>query len=367
MTDKSLPRLDWRVVFNRATPPGSRGWGRVRAAQLLEMSRAMQVAAWGMSFNALLIMMMMAGTAPPLHIALWLVSLAILLHHVSSHRARLRRRAIYSVPRKTLDRVAYHSVFFGIVWGFPARHFYEFASAGQQLGICVITATMMAGAAFIFAPVALAAAPYVLIMGVAVTRMLMTADSLLITSIGPIYTAMMLAMVMLNGRAFMQRKCLDLALEERQETVSLLLREFESSDADWLWHTNAKLAFQNVSARFSRAIGRSVEELEGMSLLDMLKTVPRSDQSVRRSLAAAEGAIARREPITEVVIPVAVGDMVRNIELSARPTFSKTGRFTGYHGVGSDVTDARQAADRIAHMARHDALTGLPNLSLIHI
>jgi len=361
MTDKSLPKLDWRVVFNRATPPGSRGWGRVRAAQLLEMSRAMQVAAWGMSFNALLIMTMMMGTAPPLHIALWMVSLAILLHYVSSHRARLRRRAIHSVPRKTLNRVAYHSVFFGIVWGFPARYFYEFAAPGQQLGICVITATMMAGAAFIFAPVPLAAAPYVLIMGVAVTRMLMTADSLLITSIGPIYTAMMLAMVMMNGRAFMQRKCLDLALEERQETVSLLLREFESSDADWLWHTNAKLAFQNVSARFSRAIGRSVEELEGMSLLDLLKTVPRSDQSVRRSLAATEGAIARREPINEVVIPVAVGDTVRNIELSARPTFSRTGRFTGYQGVGSDVTDARQAADRIAHMARHDALTGLPN------
>ena len=66
----------------------------------------------------------------------------------------------------------------------------------------------------------------------------------------------MLVMVLMNGRAFMQRKCLDIALEERQETVSLLLREFESSDADWLWHTNAKLAFQNVSARFARAIGR---------------------------------------------------------------------------------------------------------------
>ena len=71
--------------------------------------------------------------------------------------------------------------------------------------------------------------------------------------------------------------------------------------------------------------------------------------------------MARREPITELVIPIQAGDTVRNIELSARPTFSKSGRFTGYHGVGSDVTEARQAADRIAHMARHDALTGLPN------
>ena len=361
MTDKSLPKLDWRVVFNRATPPGSRGWGRVRAAQLMEMSRAMQIAAWGMSFNALLIVMMMVGVAPWHHIGLWLISLAFLLHHVSSHRAKLSRRVISSVPRKTLNRVAYHAVFFGIVWGFPARHFYEFASAGQQLGICVITATMMAGAAFIFAPAAVAAAPYVLIMGVSITRMLMTTDSLLITSIGPIYTTAMLAMVTMNSRAFMQRKCLDLALEERQETVSLLLREFESSDADWLWQTNAKLAFQNVSARFARAIGRSVDELEGMSFLDLLKSVPRTDQSVRRALAGAEGAIARRETITELVLPLPVGETVRNIEVSARPTFSKTGRFTGYQGVGSDVTEARRAADRIAHMARHDALTGLPN------
>ena len=45
---------------------------------------------------------------------------------------------------------------------------------------------------------------------------------------------------------------------------------------------------------------------------------------------------------------------MKSIELSARPTFNKQGRFTGYHGVGSDVTGARQAADRIAHMARHD-------------
>ncbi|WP_129790543.1 bifunctional diguanylate cyclase/phosphodiesterase [Sphingosinicella sp. CPCC 101087] len=361
MTEKSLPKLDWKVVFNRAAPPGSRGWGRVRAAQLIEMGRAMEIAAWGQTFNALLIAYMMLGRATSVHIALWLFSLFLLMHAISRTRARLRRRAIHSIPRQTLNRAAYHSVMFGFVWAFPARYFFEFASHSQQLGICVITATMMAGAAFIFAPVAAAAAPYVLIMGIAVTRMLMTTDSLLIAAIGPIYTAAMLAMVVINGRAFMQRKCLDLMLEERQETVRLLLREFESSDADWLWQTNAKLNLQNVSARFARAIGRSPEELEGTAFLDLLKPVPRHDQSLRRALATAESAIARREPITELVIPVQAGDAVRNIEVSARPTFNKSGRFIGYRGVGSDVTQARLAADRIAHMARHDALTGLPN------
>jgi PleD family two-component response regulator len=62
-----------------------------------------------------------------------------------------------------------------------------------------------------------------------------------------------------------------------------------------------------------------------------------------------------------LLLPVQVGSEIRTIELSARPRHNRQGRFVGYEGVGSDVTQARQAADRIAHMAHHDALTGLPN------
>ena len=361
MTDKSLPKVDWRVVLNRAAPPGSRGWGRVRAAQLVEMSRAMVIAGWGQTINALLVVYLLGCRIPPFQLAAWLVSLALLMHFFARAKTKLAERQIHSLPRPTINRAAYHSVFFAIVWGFPARYFFEFANHGQQLALCVITATMMAGAAFILSPIPAAACAYVIIMGVAVTRMLMTTDSMVIAAIGPLYTIAILMMVMLNGRAFLQRKCLDLALEERSETVSLLLREFESSDADWLWQTNASLCFNNVSARFARAIGRSVEELEGMTIVELLREVPRSDQSARRALAAAEATIAQRATLSDLVISLPVGEGTKTIELSAKPTFSKQGRFTGYQGVGSDVTQARQSADRIAHMARHDALTGLPN------
>jgi diguanylate cyclase (GGDEF)-like protein len=361
MTDKSLPKLDWRVVCNRAVPPGSRGWGRVRAAQLQQMGPAMSVAAWGQTFNALLICYMLWGRVPGEQMAAWLISVSLLLLYFAQQQSKLRGREIQSLPRKTINRAAYHSIFVGIVWCFPARYFFEHASHGQQLAICVITATMMAGAAFVFAPIPAAAAAYVVVMGVGCTRILMTTDSWLIAAIGPVYTIALLVMVLINGRAFMQRKCLDLALAEREQTVSLLLREYESSDADWLWQTNAQYCFQNVSPRFARAIGRTMDELEGRSLLDLLKEMPRTDQSSRRSLAAAEAILMRRDTMSELVVGVPVGEAVKSIELSARPTFNKQGRFTGYHGVGSDVTGAREAADRIAHMARHDALTGLPN------
>ena len=361
MTDKSLPKLDWRVVFNRATPPGVRGWGRVRAAQYEQMGRALVIAAWGQAFNALLIVYLLARQTPAVELTLWLVSLAFLLTYMIGHKHRLRGRVIHSLPRSTINRAAYYSILFGIVWSFPARFFFEHANQGQQLAMCSMTATMRAAAAFIFSPIPAAAAAYVVIMGVGMTRMLTTTDSLAIAAIGPIYTAAMLSLVLMNGRSFIQRACLDIALAEREETVSLLLREYESSDADWLWHTNSQLKFGNVSPRFARAIGRDTAELEGLSLLDLFNSAPDADPATRRSVAAAHLAVSRRDALSDVVIPLAVGDQVKCIELSGRPTFSRRGRFTGYQGVGSDVSADRLAAERIAHMARHDALTGLPN------
>ena len=105
-----------------------------------------------------------------------------------------------------------------------------------------------------------------------------------------------------------------------------------------------------------------MEELEGLSLPELLRSVPRSDQATRRALARPKPPIAAQGSIQPSwSCPSRSAIRSRSIELSAQPTFNKQGRFIGYHGVGSDVTGARQAADRIAHMARHDALTGLPN------
>src|ERR1044072_2599550 len=89
MTEKSLPKLDWRVVFNRAVPPGSRGWGRVSGAQLKQMGPAMTIAAWSQTFNALLIAYMLQGEVPPTAIALWLFSVSLLMLYFAQQQRQL--------------------------------------------------------------------------------------------------------------------------------------------------------------------------------------------------------------------------------------------------------------------------------------
>jgi diguanylate cyclase (GGDEF)-like protein len=48
-------------------------------------------------------------------------------------------------------------------------------------------------------------------------------------------------------------------------------------------------------------------------------------------------------------------------ELSGTPMRDEQGRFTGFRGVGSDVTEARISSEKIAYLARYDTLTQLPN------
>jgi predicted signal transduction protein with EAL and GGDEF domain len=52
---------------------------------------------------------------------------------------------------------------------------------------------------------------------------------------------------------------------------------------------------------------------------------------------------------------------MRIIHVEAEPEFNDHGHGAGYSGIVQDVTDRRQAEDKIRQLANFDALTGLPN------
>ncbi|WP_106640002.1 putative bifunctional diguanylate cyclase/phosphodiesterase [Allosphingosinicella vermicomposti] len=359
MSEALLLHLDWRVVFNRAEPAGRTGWGRVRAAQMRELKRALRIAIIGQGFNALLLILILREHAAPLVVAGWALAIALLSLATLNHVRRLPDKA--SIPMSTVDKSSYYGLIFGLLWAVPPTYFTLVADQAQILAICLIIAGMMAGAAFVLAPVPPASSAYVVVMGTAVTNMLQYTGSVTITAIGVVYTTGLMLLILSNGRSFMQRKWVELQLEERSETVSLLLREYETSDADWLWQTNRLLKLENVSGRFARAVGREPEELEGVAAITLFSSGVDSDPRFVAILDALADKISKRASFAEIIVPIATAQGPRCIEISARPRYDSNGRFTGYRGVGSDVTEARRAAERIEHMARHDPLTGMPN------
>lgn len=360
MSNEAQPPFNWRVVFNRANPPGFRGWGRVRAAQFAELGRAVRAAAWGQSVNALILTVVLWNSVATFELMLWLASIAGMMIAAWLPLRRYANRSVQSMSRRAIDQAAYYAMIFAAIWSIPAILFFTQASHAEQLAICLVTTALMAGAAFMFGNIPSVACAYALPLGAAFTNMLYGLGSPILSVLSPVYCAGLVIVVYSTGRAFMQRKCLDIELGERADTISLLLRDYEDSDADWLWQTNANHAFQNVSTRFARVFDRSPDDLEGCSILDLLDDLSSKNESAYEARSVT-GLIQSHAPFSEISVPIGDDARHRCIELSARPRFSTNGRFLGYRGVGSDVTDARQAANRIAHMARHDALTSLPN------
>ena len=150
-------------------------------------------------------------------------------------------------------------------------------------------------------------------------------------------------------------------VQEKSETVSLLLREFEDSGADWLWQTDTSRCATHVSPRFAYALGEDAKSIEGQPLLKLIAGDAWERGQYPDALHSLADRLKRRESFSNLIVPVTIKGITRWWELSASPRSAEDGSFLGFRGVGSDVTEQRESADKISHLARFDTLTGLPN------
>jgi diguanylate cyclase (GGDEF)-like protein len=154
-------------------------------------------------------------------------------------------------------------------------------------------------------------------------------------------------------------------LQEKTETVSLLLREFEDSGADWLWQTDVARAVTHASPRFAYALDEEPRAIEGQPLLKLIAGDSWETGRYPEALHNLAERLKRREAFSNLIVPVTIKGKTRWWELSASPRISDDNNFLGFRGVGSDVTEQRESADKISHLARFDTLTGLPNRLLL--
>ena len=150
-----------------------------------------------------------------------------------------------------------------------------------------------------------------------------------------------------------------LRISEKNDTIGLLLRDFEEGSSDWLWEINEHGRFQHVSQRVADAAGLPVAALDDAVVATMFQNHARPgalSAGALDVLAAIEARRSFQDHIVEIRTPVSSRFWI----LTGKPIYDRD-RFAGYRGVGSDITAARLAEARIAFMAHHDELTGLAN------
>jgi len=265
----------------------------------------------------------------------------------------------------TRGKILYHgalSAMLGVIWSVPALFFTAQANPVEIVALWTLTSCFMTAVVIAFHSTPLASIAFVLPVGASSIAMMVTrqSDSLL-TAVVCTYTLLLFVTSLRQGNQFGEQLSTSNELAEKQEVVSLLLKEHDLEGADWLWQTDTEGRLRDVSPAFCRMLGLSSDLLNGLPLMSAL-TAPandcgRSDPGHQTLQDSMSGHMA----FSEVVLPVMVHGDRRWWEISASPRRNAEGAFLGFRGVGSDVTVRRESAERIAQLARHDILTNLPN------
>src|SRR3954470_14998967 len=137
-----------------------------------------------------------------------------------------------------------------------------------------------------------------------------------------------------------------------------LIEEFETSGKGWFWETGREGKLSYISDSVARALGREPADLIDRPFTDLIS----SDTS-------DGGSPSERTLGFYLSSHVAFQDLIVRAKtknetwwsISGRPVHDDIGRFFGFRGFASDLTQMRQSEVELDRLARQDALTGLAN------
>jgi diguanylate cyclase (GGDEF)-like protein len=136
----------------------------------------------------------------------------------------------------------------------------------------------------------------------------------------------------------------------QSESASLLLQEYEQRGVGWLWQVDCENRVTYISSRMSALLGRPASQLLGHSLPSLLG-----------GNAELGAKLLERQPFNALEMELSTARGPRWISMAGDPIVDTAGRFEGFRGVGSDITEMRQTQERLTHLANMDVLSGLPN------
>ncbi len=346
--------------------PADGDWARLRGLQYSSLAKVTHVRILTHCVAALGVIRLYAGVV---HVALlsgWLLLLGASLWHGRRIDQALGDADRRRMSRDEVRRQWIGSIVTALIWVVPIAAFAPFGSSAARLELWAVCAMLMTASAVLLPAVPLGNLAFACIVGGGAAFSFLFAGSLDMPIVSLVFMVVIGFGAIESARAFLTARIAEAGMAERNEVVSLLLREFEEEgEADWLWQIDTSRRVRSVSPRFAYALGLNPDEIDGVPFIQLIAGPAWETGQFPSSLHDLAERLKRRESFSNLLVRVTIGGRQRWWELSGTPKLDDNGIFDGFRGVGSDVTEQRESSEKIAHMARYDPLTGLPNRMMV--
>jgi len=340
-------------------------WARLRGLQYASLARSNRARSLTHGLAALVIGVLFKDSVGLVPVIAWLVALAASLFYASHVDSSLIDADSRSITREEVNAQTGSAIILALVWVVPLAVFSLYGGLEKRFELWTVIAMVMAISAIVLPSVPLGTIMFTGIVGggAAVSFAFSGNWIMVLASLAFVATVCMGAIA--DARRHLAMKIAEAAMTEKDEVVSLLLREFEENEADWLWEIDTSRRVKGVSPRFAYALGLDSREIEGKPFIQLIAGPAWDTGQFSSSLHDLAERLKRRESFSNLLVRVTIAGRHRWWELSGTPRIDDKGVFEGFRGVGSDVTEQRESSDKIAYMARYDTLTGLPNRMML--
>jgi diguanylate cyclase (GGDEF)-like protein/PAS domain S-box-containing protein len=335
----------------------------IRRAQIDALVRLVPLTVVSQLVAAALVGISVIDHVGPVQLALWFSATAAICVARGGRALRVRVDAEYARRKPPeLKAIVVIVCLLALLWLVPGLLWFDSLDVDEKVLLCLLVCGLMSGASVSLATVPQAGIPYLLILSVG--GLLMGSklqDAAQMVTLELLFACVLSWAMILNASRFISQVRAQLELQEQSELVRLL-REFEASGSDWLWEVGPDSRLRYMSAAMAEAFGTPLRELIGKPAINILDPDGKASR-LSVGMRILEKHARDKTAFKDVAVPIHYGR--RWWLLSGKPLIDSSGRFLGWRGVGSDITDLRLAGTDSVRTARLDPLTGVANRLLV--
>ena len=343
-----------------------------RAQQIQSILRLTPLTMLANAFNALAMLVVFYNSPAFHYVVLWAALLGYTLYKGTRAWLLQRKRPPPErVSARALTRATKHAAALGAIWAILPILVFNNADAHLNLLLTSICVGMLCAGGFALSSIPQAAITYVFLVALGCEIALINAGitqnwDLAILLL--LYSFIVCAAVMSSAKTFGARLMAEAEAAHQQQLVSLLLHDFESHTSDWLWELDHHGVLRNPSQKLASLLGQRSTSLTQHLFSHLFDAEhARAEFADNNPITQLEHHFEQQELFRELVIPILIRGERRWWQLTAKPLFNTKEQFSGWRGVGSDVTQRRNAELEMRRLANVDSLTNLANRHCFYV